>query len=93
MAKHWRIQKVEGLTVVWETTVPYGRLTEKQIEPMLQRLAARHLTEDEIISGSLRKNAKGHHDLLRVHRDVRPGHVMIYTTLDPHYLVTVVDDT
>lgn len=89
--KHWKIQGVEGLKVFYEATIPFRHMTENQIEVMLQRLASRHLTPDEIIACSTRRNSEGHRDLLVVKNETKPGRVLLYTTLDPYYLATVTE--
>ena len=89
--KHWKIQGVDGLKVFYEAIIPFRHVTEKQVEVMLQRLASRHLTPAEIIACSTRRNSEGHRDLLVVKNETKPGRVLFYTTLDPHYLATVTE--
>jgi hypothetical protein len=49
----------------FERVVP-GGLSDGEIKQMLARLACLHLTEDEIISASLRKNMRGRRTDLEV---------------------------
>ena len=53
----WRIEGVDGTTISFMRDLP-GFLTESEIIVILQRLACRLLTENEIVSASLRKNAR-----------------------------------
>lgn len=91
VAKHWKIVGIDSLKPFFEQLVPFGQITEKQMIELLKRLASKHLTEGELIDCAKRGNVVGHRDLLRVKSDSRPGMVLLYTTLDPHYLATVVD--
>jgi hypothetical protein len=54
---HWRIEGIEGTTTFYEAVLP-GNLNDDEITTIIQRLASRHLTEDEIIGASLRKNRR-----------------------------------
>jgi hypothetical protein len=44
--------------------LPLGSLSEGEMTSLLQRLAAQHLTSDEIVNASLRRNAKSYAPLL-----------------------------
>lgn len=91
MAKHWKIVGVDNLQPFFEQLVPIRQISDKGVVDLLKRLASRHLTPEEVIDCSRRKDAVGHRDLLRVVNETKPGKVLLYTTLDPHYLATVVD--
>lgn len=64
----WKIVEYDGAETVSETTVS-GQLSDREVETLLQRLVCRHLSFEEVVGSSLRKNAKGH----RTHLDVRPA--------------------
>jgi len=59
----WTVRKWDGLEEIWSRDLP-GRMGPNQVERLLQRLACRHLTDDEIISASLPKNAVGRTSIL-----------------------------
>ena len=58
--QYWKIEGSDGLNKTFETRLPAGSLSEREIIVLLQRLSARHLDEDEIVSSSLRRNATGY---------------------------------
>lgn len=63
MARIWKIRKFDGDNhkQVWSVS---GALSEPEICTMLQRLVSQNLSDDEIISASLRKNDRHHNTLL-----------------------------
>ena len=63
MARIWKIRKFDGddHKQVWSVS---GALSEPEICTMLQRLVSQNLSDDEIISASLRKNDRHHNTLL-----------------------------
>ena len=63
MAKIWQIRGFDGANQIFEGEMP-GQMTESEISTTLQRLAARHLSEAEIVSASLRKRAPSYVPLL-----------------------------
>lgn len=67
--RYWKIAGYDGAEQTFEKLLPVGSLNEKEIVVLLQRLAAMHLNEDEIVSSSLRRNAPGYRSLLKPHRD------------------------
>ena len=81
MAEVWLIRGWDGLEITFEGEMP-GRMTESEVSIALQRLAARHLSEAEIISASLRKGTPGYCPLLKRIGSGRPisyGHGVNYT--------------
>jgi hypothetical protein len=62
---------------------------EKRVTLLLERLAARHLTDDEIIDATF-----GSREDLEIHRDKRLGQPTILTTTgtDHHYVASEVVD-
>ena len=56
----WVIQGYKSTQKVCETDLPLGSLSENEMVILLQRLACRHLSEDEIVEASLRKSSKPH---------------------------------
>jgi hypothetical protein len=67
--KVWEISGYDGLELIFKVTVPRKELSHSKATALLQRLAAGHLTEEEVISSSLRKRAAGYRPLLEVRRD------------------------
>jgi len=69
MANVWHIEGFDGDTVIFVSDMP-GNMSQQEIETTLQRLAASHLSADEIVRASLRKNAGDYSALLeRVGKD------------------------
>lgn len=63
MAKVWQIRGMDGQNVMFECEMP-GQMSESEISATLQRLVARHLSESEVVSASLRKRSSGYSPLL-----------------------------
>ncbi len=83
----WKIEGWDGFKQIYTGEVP-GTLTEEEILKMLQRLQARHLSHEEVVSASLRKNFKGYSVLLeRTNRD-RTGDkgTSVAVGDNPHYI-------
>jgi hypothetical protein len=53
----WKVEGVNSTTTFYEAILP-GNLNDDEITTIIQRLASKHLTEDEIIGASLRKNRR-----------------------------------
>ncbi len=58
---------------------------------LLQRLASRHLTDNEVVSASLRKNADAYANHLEVQRNYG-GKYALMTTGRVHYYSVIVED-
>ncbi len=70
---------------IYTAEVRLGTLTEKGIVRMLQRLAASHLTPDQIIAASLPQNAMGYRPLL----EPKISGSQITVGVMPSYVATV----
>ncbi len=70
--RFWKIEVHDGGNQTFEKLLPAGCLTETGAIALLQRLAAMHLNEEEIIASSLRRNARGYRPLLE-HQIYDPG--------------------
>ncbi len=55
--RYWRIEGYDGANKTYEKLIPEGALNESAVIALLQRLSARHLAEDDIVSSSLRHGA------------------------------------
>ena len=85
---NWKIEGREGSNTFWEQELP-GSLGEKRIILLLQRLAARHLAEHEIVACSLRPRDSGYHSLLEPQIDSRvAGRGSISVGNNPHYVAS-----
>lgn len=83
MAGQWIIAGHDGLDEIFSQSV--GDLSEPEVATLLQRLASRHLTENEIISSSLRKGWKGYAPLLEIERSRGKPFALMTTGTDFHY--------
>lgn len=90
---HWRINGYEGLTVVFQRKIPTGQFSDKEVVTLLQRLAARHLTDNEIVLSSLRRNSSDYvcHLEIQKNTDRRRRPVLRTVGSDYHYIATIVD--
>jgi hypothetical protein len=82
----WKITGYDGSRQIYNGEAP-SILTEEEIVTMLQRLAARHLSHEEVIAASLRKNLRGYSGLLEciIDRGGKGNTVMLGNT-NPHYI-------
>ena len=62
----WRICGYDGIEPLFERTIAAGSMTNQEMTTLLQRLASRHLSDDEIVSASMRTNANGYAPHLEV---------------------------
>lgn len=84
----WLIQGFDGLTRFFRAEVPVGLLTEDAAGTLLQRLASRHLTPNEVLAASLRRRTKGYSPLLEVVREPRER-VILSVGSSPHFVATI----
>lgn len=83
---------MSGLNQISEMKIPSGKITEKQLNRLLQTLVAKHgLTDAEIASCFYRKNCNGRSLLLEIRYDKRNhtrecGH-------DPYYSASFVNES
>jgi hypothetical protein len=86
----WKIVGYHSTKKMFETTLPAGALSEPEMIVLLQRLAATHLTPDEIVSASLRKSSRRYAALLEPQVDSRPpGRFSVTVGLNPHYVASI----
>lgn len=69
----WKIVGYDGAEKLFEKVLPLESLSEREMTALLQRLAAKCLTPDEIISASLRRNSKSYAALLEPRQQSRPA--------------------
>jgi hypothetical protein len=90
--KFWKVAGYDGMQQIFEKTLPESSLSEDQMIELLQRLAARHLTPNEIVRASLRPNSKEYAPLLEVHRQARTAPSDRFTIMvgeNPHYAASI----
>lgn len=85
MSGGWLIQGYDGLQRIFRLRVS-PVLSDREIEALLQRLVAQHLTRSEIIAGSLRKRMKAYSPNLSVHREQRRR--VFSCGSNPHYIAS-----
>jgi len=85
----WVIRGYDGSEQAFERSMPEGLLSEVEMKAVLQRLACRHLSDDEVVSASLRKNATGY----RADLEIKQSHGGRFTLMTigsgSHYTATV----
>ncbi len=84
MSQMWKIVGYDGGRSVYERIIPYGSVFRSTMILILQRLAARHLDDDEVVDSSLRKNAKEYLNHLEV-RENTGGNPAIMTIGTGYY--------
>lgn len=89
MAKRqWRIVCYDSTTLVWEGVTPFNSFSTRQAAELLARLAARHLTDDEVVSASRGGRASERDARLRVSRN-GGGEFALFTGGNPHYVARI----
>src|SRR3954454_4086447 len=82
---HWEIKGYDGSNELFSSRVS-GVLSNDEIATLLQRLAARHLNEQEVISACLRRNDPNYSALLHANIDASSSRgVIISVGQNPHY--------
>lgn len=90
--RFWKIRGYDGNRKVFEQTVSAGSLSEPEMTALLKHLASRHLSEDEVVSASLRRNAKDYVGHLEIQRNTGRKYALMTTGSDRHYIAVIVDD-
>jgi hypothetical protein len=67
--QHWIIRGYESTKKIYERQVKEGVFSERQIEALLMALAAKDLSDDEILGAYAKKHTSISNDLLAVHRE------------------------
>jgi hypothetical protein len=89
MAKVWKIRGFDGLQLVFERTIASNSLGDAEVTMMLQRLQARHLSDGEVVSASLRQGTAGYRHDFEVQRNHGPSYGFMTTSAGRHYTATV----
>jgi len=85
----WRIVGYDGTTVIYETRVDVGQLTQSQVKALLMALTAKAgLTFDEILGAYAKRRTKIANNLLQVQRN---GPHSIFTCgVGPQFIASIV---
>ena len=84
----WLIQGYKSTQKIYETDLPLASLSESEMIVLLQRLACRHLSEDEIVDASVRKSAKRHNPIpLTIERESTRERFSMSIGHNPYYYI------
>ena len=72
-------------------TVSVGMISEGDLVALLQRLVCQHLTPDEIVAASYKKNLPGYSPTLEPTITSRPRRAIMVGS-NPHYVATLWQD-
>ena len=86
----WKITGYLGDKSIYERVVRKGALPQKAMVALLQRLASRHLSEDEVVSSSLKQDDHDYCSALQIRRN-RGGRDAFMTTGSEHYYTALVE--
>ncbi|WP_309086639.1 hypothetical protein [Chelativorans sp.] len=84
----WVITGLKSTESVYKHRIPVDSLSEAEVVLLLQRLASRHLTPDEVVSSSLREDTPGYTPLLKP-TDDRGGKYILRVGTDHCYTATI----
>jgi hypothetical protein len=87
--RFWKVQCYDGQQESILRSIPFSTLSEPQIITLLQRLASRHLNEEEVIFASLRKKAKSYSSLLEVTSNNFGKYALMVTSGNFTYTATI----
>ena len=88
--KYWRITGYESGNEIFETHVPIGCFSERQVRDLLKALAAKAgLTLDEIVGVYAKKGTKYSNDLLLVQKEA--PHPEYTCGHNPYFVAGVVE--
>lgn len=89
--KHWLIRGYDGAALQKRWSISFGMMSEKQIIVLLERLACKHLSPDEIMSASMRKGSPGYSALLEARKETTRGRRIIGVGESLHYVAELLD--
>ena len=89
MSQIWKIAGYDGDRTVYERQIRLGSMSEAEMIVLLQRLAARHLDEDEVVASSLRKNAKEYLSHLEVRKNTGGKCALMTMGTGHHYTARI----
>jgi hypothetical protein len=86
----WKITGYLGDKSIYERAVRKGALSQKAMIALLQRLASRHLSEDEVVSSSLKQDDRDYCSALEIRRNCG-GRDALMTTGSGHYYTALAE--
>jgi hypothetical protein len=84
----WVIEGFDGLTCFFQKTLSETFLPDAQIVALLQRLLSRHLTTEDIVSGSTTLRNPFHNPVFGPRREIVDGGISITVGENPYYVAT-----
>ena len=87
--RQWKITGFDSLSKIFECSFPVAYLSASEIVVLLQRLASTHLTKDEIILSSFRKNTIGYRPDLEIAPNLGGKRYGVNTSGNPYYIARV----
>ena len=87
-SKRWIITGYDGTDKLMKFSILFGMTSEGQIVALLQRLASRHLTPEEVVAASYRKGSVGYSPLLEPLISPRPRRT-IQVGSNPYYVAAI----
>lgn len=89
--KYWIIERYESNQLIKEHKIPFGLMTEKQVENLLKTLTAKYsLNDEETINSYLKRNTQRYTGFLEIQRSWPPYEVSCGD--NPHFIAKVVDE-
>ena len=84
MAKrNWLVRGYRSLEKIYEVELPLGCLSEREMVGLLQRLCCKHLSADEIVAATMRKNSNKYAEHLEPNKEAKANNFSISVGLNP----------
>jgi hypothetical protein len=88
---YWRIVGYQSTEAIFESELPYGLFTDKQMSNLVRVLTAKAgLTFNEIIDSYVSRNTKRYRSLLEVQIQGKPKFCLTCGS-NPHFVASVVE--
>lgn len=88
---YWRIVGYDSTKKIFESEIPWGFFTDKQMSSVLRVLVARAgLTYEEILDSYVKRNTKRYRPLLEVQLQSKPRFCLMCGS-NPHFTASVVE--
>jgi hypothetical protein len=82
------VQGFKSTHKTFEADLPLGSLSEREMVVLLQRLACRHLSEEEIVDASVRKSSVRHNPIpLEIEREATAERFSMSIGHNPYYYI------
>jgi hypothetical protein len=89
--RYWRIVGYDSTKTIFESEIPIGLFTDKQMSNVLRVLVARAgLTYEEILDSYVKSNTKRYRSLLEVQVQSKPRFCLMCGS-NPHFTASVVE--